>query len=254
MRKKGSLITALYCLLASVNVSAQITYGIQIQNFGRHGIGEVKADSITAFTTSTIQLLDYPLQGAGLFFEYQPKSRFPIIIRTELNYRTGQAFNVDLLVYNNVTGIVSLLNYSSLKLRNNLELPIDLNYIFIKKGVHVFKKTVDFELSLMAGISFQFQPKTNDITYAMGQVKNAPGILDVNSAISNSVRPVNYFYNYGVRVKIWNFIIIYRHDQLITNSITNDLSVWGNSYSFKTNYDYQSVSLGYIVNFGKRNP
>jgi len=252
MKKKGSLITAIYCLLVSANVNAQITYGIQIQNFGRNGIGGVEADSISAFTTSTIQLLDYPPQGAGIFFEYHLKSRFPLILRGELNYRTGQSLNLDLLVYNNVTGMISFSNYSSLKLRSNLEIPIDINYLFIKQGVHVFKKTIDFELGLFAGVSFQFQPKASEVTYSMGQDKNTLGISDVNVAINNSIRSINYFYNYGIRAKIWNFIVTYRRDQLLTNSATNNLNVWGNSYSFKTSYNYQTISLGYTLSFKKK--
>lgn len=247
---KKSWVFILQCLFISTTLNAQISYGVLIQNFGRNGSGGVMADSITAFTYSTIRLLESPPQGVGLFLEYRLKSRLPLILRGELNYRTGRSLNFDLLVVNNVTGKISPSSYSSLKPTYNFEIPLDLSYLILKRGMHVFKKVVDLEVGLLVGVSFQFQSRGDKVAY---QSDNASGISDVNLAIYNSMKSLNYFYNYGLRVKFWNFILIYRYDQLLTNSATNDLNVWGNTYPYRTTYQYQSVSLGYTFSFKKKN-
>ncbi len=246
MRK--SLIFILLCLI-NTTLNAQISYGVLIQNYGRNGGGGAIADSINAYTYSTIRLLEDPPQGVGIFFEYHFKSRLPLILRGELNYRTGRSLYFDFLVVNNVNGKISPSNYSALKPGYNFEVPLDLGYTVLNKGVRVFKKIVDLEVGLLAGVSFQIQPRGDKIAY---QSSTTSGISDVNLAIYNSIKSLNYFYNYGLRVKFSHFLLIYRLDQLLTNSTTNNLNVWGNTYSFKISYQYQSISLGYTFSFKKK--
>jgi hypothetical protein len=245
------VLLCLTYLSINVALSAQVSYGVQIQNFGRNGNGGAQVDSITAITNSNAQLLEYAPQGVGLFFEYQLKSRFPLMIRGELNYRGGKPSGYQLLVFNSVSGKISPSSYAEIKQNYNLELPIDLNYIVFKRRFHLLNKSVELELGLLAGVSLQFQNARNEVVYQK-QPANSSGVIDVNSAINNSVRTTNYFYNYGVRLRLWNFVLIYRVDQLLNNSTVKNLNVWGNSYPFKISYEYQSVSLGYKLNFKRR--
>lgn len=248
MSKKIILFVLVAYTSTNLTLSAQISYGVQIQNFGRNGGGGGQQDSMLTITNSNAQLLEYPPQGVGLSFEYQLKSRFPLMIRSELNYRGGKPLGLQLFVFNSINGKTSPSNYSELKQSYNLEIPIDLNYTLFKRGLRLLNKSVEFEAGLLAGFSFQFQSTSNQVLYQK-QPSNSSGVVDVNSAINNSIRAINYFYNYGLRVKLWNFILIYRVDQLLNNSVIKDLSLWGNSYPLKVSYEYQSVSLGYRVNF-----
>jgi hypothetical protein len=249
--KKNILFVLLVYLLTSLTLRAQISFGVQIQNFGRSGGGGGQVDSMVVITNSNAQLLEYPPQGVGLFFEYQLKSRFPVMIRSELNYRGGKPSGLQLFVFNSITGKTSASNYSELKQSYKLEIPIDLGYTLFKRGLRLLNKSVEFEAGLLAGVSFQFQSTSNQVIYQK-QPLNSSGVDDVNSAINNSIRATNYFYNYGFRVKLWNFILIYRVDQLLNNSAIKDLSLWGNSYPLKVSYEYQSISLGYKLNLKRK--
>jgi len=251
MIQKVVVLFAAICLLSIFNLNAQITCGLQVQNFGRNGGGGGQIDSITAITNSNAQLLEYMPQGVGFFFEYQLKSRFPLTIRSELNYRGGRPSGLQLFVFNNVTGRISQSSYSEVRQSYSFEVPINLNYAVFKKGLRLLNNSVEFEAGLLAGISFQFQSKADDVAYQK-QPSNSSGVVDVNSAISNSTRTTNYFYNYGLRLRLWNFILIYRIDQLINNSAVNNLAIWGNNYPFKVTYEYQSISLGYRINVNRK--
>lgn len=240
-------------IFASLNylLQAQVSYGLQIQNFGRHGGGGGQLDSITVITNSNAQLLEYSPQGIGMFFEYGLKSKLPLSIRAELNYRIGEPLGLQLFLFNSVTGRISLSNYSEIKQGYNIELPLDFTYTFFKRNILVLNHSVGFEIGLLAGISFQIQSKDSQLIYQKQPI-NSQGLVDVNSAINNSLRMTNYFYNYGLRLRLWNFVITYRIDQLLYNSISRNLNVWGTTYPFKVSYEYQSITVGYILDFKQK--
>ncbi len=247
---KVSLLAIL--ILLTKPASSQLTYGIQLQVFGGSTGGVINADSILVVADSKGASIKFKVpENIGLFVEYKPKWQFPLIFRTEINYRP-HPIGLDLAIYNGKffggkpDGVYTYKEYNF-----GFDIPISSCYNLIQKGNIQFLKARTLEVGILAGVTFQFLARGEREIYPIG--KNfSPGISDVNFAIYNTMRTTNYFYNYGVRVRLGHFIATYRRDLLLTNSSTNDLNVWGNTYSFKTSYNYESISLGYTFSLKKK--
>ncbi len=230
----------------------QITYGVRFQAFNGGIKGSAIADSILLVTdTRPTSILLYVPQNIGLFLEYR-LGKIPFMLRTEINYRPHPV-GLDANIFNGKSfggkpdGV-----YTYKTLNFGFDIPITLNYNLIQKENFAFLKLKRLEMGVFAGVTIQLQARGERETYAIGQNFNSPGISEVNFAVYNTIRTTNYFYNYGIRVRLGHLITTYRLDFLLTPSGTNDLKVWGNTYSYKTTHQYQSVSLAYTFSFKKK--
>jgi hypothetical protein len=230
----------------------QFCYGAQVQNFGGAKRGAVVADSILVVADSKGSISEFNVPSIGLFLEYKPAGKIPIFFRSEVNFRPSP-IGLGLTIYNGKSfGGKPDAVYTYKALNFAFDVPISLSYNIIQREKLSVLKLRNLEIGVIAGFTIQFLAKGDRETYPIAKNFNSPGISDVNFAIYNTIKSTNYFYNYGVRIRLGHFLATYRRDLLLTNSGTNDLNVWGNTYSFRTNYDYQSVSLGYVFSFRKR--
>jgi hypothetical protein len=231
---------------------SQFAYGVQLQAFSGEIKGSAIADSILVFSDSRASIQFEVPQIIGLFLEYKPKGKLPLILRAEVNYRP-QPLGHDISIFNGKsfggkpTGVYT---YKSLNFA--FDIPLTLNYILIKRENVPFFKLRNLEISGFAGITVQLQARGERETYPIAINLNSPGISEVNFNLYNTIRTANYFYNYGIRVRLGHFIAIYRRDMLLTPSGTNDLKAWGNTYAYRTAHQYESISLGYTFNLKKK--
>jgi hypothetical protein len=239
-------------VLLTKGANGQFTYGLQIQSFGGAKKGTVVADSITVVADSRASIKPFGVPSIGLFIEYKPKIKLPLLIRSEINYRPNP-IGLDLTIYNGRSfGGKPDAVYTPKTLNFAFDLPLTICYNIVQKEKASLLKLKNLEVGVLAGVAVQLTTRGERETYPIAKNFNSPGISDANFAIYDAIRTTNYFYNYGIRMRLGHFIATYRRDMLLTNSGTNDLSVWGNTYSFRTNYDYQSISLGYTFSFKKK--
>ncbi len=242
------LFTSLIVLYCFTYGNAQVTYGIQFQAHGSQKTGFVEADSILVLTRggSSSEYKFNGIQTVGLFVEYHPILNFPLLLRSEINYRSpSYIFGIDILYVNTKPTKYGQLEIPTFKsLGYSVDIPIDISYALVKSH-----RILDFELGLIAGVAINFQSRLERETYPIGQAVDSQGISDVNFAFYNTIRTKNYFYNYGVRFKIGRIIALYRRDLLLTQSATNDLNVWGNTYAFRSNWIYNTISIGYTLHW-----
>ncbi len=253
MIKEGFKVLFLMVFISLTKAACgQFNYGVKLQNFGGARSGASIADSILVVADSRASLkLEVP-QTIGLFVEYKLTGKLPLIIRSEISYRP-HPIGLDLTIYNGKSfGGKPDAVYTYKTLNYEFELPFSLCYNLVQKEKLSLLKLRNLEIGILAGVTIQLAARGERETYPIAKNFNSPGISDVNFAVYNTIRTTNYFYNYGVRARLGHFIATYRRDLLLTNSGTNDLNVWGNTYSFRTNYDFESISLGYTFSFKKK--
>ncbi|MFM7488683.1 MAG: hypothetical protein ACKO13_17355 [Cytophagales bacterium] len=240
-------------MLVAYQASSQFKYGVQLQNFGGSRMGGVVADSISVLLDSRASINVANIPAVGLFLEYKPAWKLPLFIRSEFNYRS-MPIGLGISIYNGKSfGGKPDAVYTYKTLNFAFDLPVNIYYNIIHREKFSVLNLRYFEVGLMAGFSIQFNGRGEGETYPIAKNFNSPGMSDVNFAIYNTIKTINFFYDYGIRVRLGHFVATYRRDFLLTRSATNDLEVWGNTYSFRTTYDYQSISLGYTFNFKKAN-
>ena len=250
MIKNLKILFFLWFILISHFGLGQFLYGVQVQASAGGIKGSAIADSISLISDSRASLRFQ--RTIGVFLEYRLKSKLPLILRSEVNYRPSP-LGLDVSIFNGKSfngKPIGVYTYKSLNFA--FDVPITINYNIIQKERLSFVKLRDLEIGIFAGLTFQFQSRSEKETYPIGKNLNSSGISDVNFSIYNSIRTINYFYNYGIRARLGHFIATYRRDMLLTQSGTNDLEVWGNIYSYKTIHQYESVSLGYTFSFKRR--
>lgn len=251
IKKSLEFIFLMIFILLTKPVSGQFVYGVQLQSFGGAKRGAVIADSITVVNDSRASLKFEVPQTIGLFLEYKLKGNLPFTFRSEISYKP-HPIGLGLSIFNSkffAGKPIGVYTYKSYNFA--FELPFNLCYNLIQKERFPFLKLRNLEIGLLGGVTIQLLSRGERETYPIAKNFNSPGISDVNFAIYNTIRNINYFYNYGARVRLGHFIATYRRDLLLTKSGTNDLKVWGNSYSFRTSYNYESISLGYTFSFKK---
>jgi hypothetical protein len=228
-----------------VRTWGQLNYGVQMQVHKGQSQGSVTADSIFV-DNYDVRSSFGSLGSVGIFIEYQ-LTKLPILIRSEINYRSAGSSNTGLAaVITNPTGggRFGPLVYPVYKSVDHVfDFPVNLVYspLSFRRG--------KLQLGILLGLDIVIRSKAERETYRLGQNNNQSGISDVYLALDDVIRPINYFYSYGLRAKVGRFIATYRRDLLLTNSGTDDLKVWSNTYQFKTRLEYSSISLGYAFHW-----
>ncbi len=71
-----------------------------------------------------------------------------------------------------------------------------------------------------------------------------PGVEDVGNVFYKTYKKYTASYVFGIELDVWRLFLSARYQKSF-GSVTNDIQVWGNRYSFATRQSYLHATLGY---------
>ncbi|MBX2840841.1 MAG: outer membrane beta-barrel protein [Flammeovirgaceae bacterium] len=224
-------VCVIFFILVSYNlpVSGQkLSFGPKFGLYGSKEHGSAQCDSIMVKAQSSGGNLEHPF--IGIFVDYKVSKRFAV--RTDINYFT---------------------RYTSYSIYNHDDpLGLKLGQPIVKSGV-VAPTTIDVQLgvgfypikgfqvfaNVAPNFNFSYEEPYNDVT------RRSHGVEEVLNVVDETPKNLTWHYNFGCRLDVWRFNFELNYQQMLSNSMTNPIEIWGKSYPFETTSKMVSVSIAY---------